>query len=263
MPQKIGQETLLIGSLAVPNRQGQAVRLYNQLISGVNKDYIYLAFEPNNLEKALAGMKALGIRGFSVSRPFKEEVIQHLDHIDAASAAIGAVNTILNENGRLRGFNTDWQGAVAALEQTVNLAGKKAAVIGAGGVARAVVFGLRHCHVEVSVFNRRKARARKLAADLDCVVGGTLDNLHQSVHQFDIIINATPVGGVPDISESPIEEEILRPGTVLLDTVFNPEHTTFLRYGRRVGCRTVSGCTMLLHQAALQVEIFTGCRPHI
>jgi len=219
-------------------------------------DARFLAFDvpPARLGDAIRGARALGIRQLAVSLPHKEAVIPLLDEVDETARRIGAVNTATLRDGRLEGANTDWLGAVRALERTGKLAGCRAVVLGAGGTARAVVFGLRARGARVAVLNRTVERAAALARELGAEQAGPLEALGEL--PFDVLVNTTSVGLRSD--ESPVPAEALRPGARVLDAVYDPPETGLLRAARRRGCETVGGKWMLVEQAAEQIRLWTG-----
>jgi shikimate dehydrogenase len=223
----------------------------------------YTAFEVKNLEEAVSGIRGLGIRGVSVTIPFKTKVIAFLDQLEGEAKTIQSVNTIANEDGKLIGHNTDWSGALEALEERVDLKGKKVFLLGAGGTARAVAFALKKRDCQVFVFNRSLEKSRRLADELGFIYL-PLSALH-GVAGIDapVIINATSVGMVPMDKESIFPEELLRPGMVVMDVVYRPQRTKLLRVAEERRCQTIDGLEMLARQGASQIEIWTGQKPEI
>jgi shikimate dehydrogenase len=231
--------------------------MHNAAFRALGLDAVYLAFDvvPAALSDALAGARALGIRQLAISLPHKEAVIAHLDAVDDTARRIGAVNTVTRApDGALVGANTDWLGAVRALERERRLAGARAVVLGAGGAARAVVFGLLARGASVVVLNRTPERARALADALGAQGAGPLHDLRRT--PFDVLVNATAVGLGRD--ESPVAAEALPPGALVMDTVYEPERTRLLRDAEARGARAVGGKWMLVHQAAEQLRLWTG-----
>ena len=224
-------------------------------------DAAYLAFDvpPADLADAIRGARALGIRQLSVSIPHKESVIPLLDALDPTAEKIGAVNTIVRQEGRLVGHNTDWLGAVRALEAERNLAGARAVVLGAGGAARAVVFGLLRRGATVTVLNRTEDRAASLARDLGAQAWAPFEHLEEI--RFDVLVNATSVGLRSDASPVPVGA--IRADTLVMDTVYEPERTRLLRDAETRGARTLSGKWMLVFQAAEQLRLWTGLEPPV
>jgi len=226
-------------------------------------EFVYVPFElePDQLEGALLGMRALGIRGFGVSMPFKLMVMPLLDQIDPLAQRIGAVNTIVNDGGRLTGYNTDAWGARAALEEVTELAEQRVLLLGAGGAARAVAHGLAEAGARVRVVNRTEGKARELveqarAAGSELEFGGGLEALGD-LSESDIVVNCSSAGMLEYGAESPVPRASLRPGLVVLDIVYKPVETELVRAAREAGARAIHGGRMLLHQATKQFELYT------
>jgi shikimate dehydrogenase len=219
-------------------------------------DAVYVAFDvpPARLSDAIRGARALGVRLLSVSIPHKESVIPLLDAVDPTAARIGAVNTIVREGERLVGYNTDWLGAVQALERERKLAGARAVVLGAGGAARGVVFGLLARGAQVTVLNRTPERAAALARDLGASGGSGLEALGRLA--CDVLVNTTSVGLRSDAS--PVPAESIPSGALVMDAVYEPERTRLLRDAEARGARTLSGKWMLVLQAAEQLRLWSG-----
>jgi shikimate dehydrogenase len=202
----------------------------------------------------MAGARSLGLRQLAVSLPHKEAVISHLDEIDDTARRIGAVNTVTLRGGRLHGSNTDWIGAVRALEDHTPLEGARAVVLGAGGSARAVVFGLCERGARVSVLNRTPGRAEALAAELGAEAAGPLSQL--AATPYEVLVNTTSVGLRSDAS--PVDATAIDGGAVVMDAVYDPEQTRLLRDAQARGARGVSGKWMLVYQAAEQLALWSG-----
>jgi shikimate dehydrogenase len=229
--------------------------MHNRAFGAADVNATYLAFDVQDIGAALKGLRALGIKGASVTIPHKLAVMAGLDEIDDTARAIGAVNTLVNRNGRLCGYNTDCQGAVAALGEKTEMAGKRAALIGAGGAARAVGFGLVQAGARVTIFNRTPAKAENLARELnaDMMAMDAFD-----AGRFDILINATSLGMHPNRQAMPVAAERIEPHLVVMDIVYNPLETRLLAAARAMGCRTQDGVAMFVHQGAIQFELWTG-----
>jgi shikimate dehydrogenase len=230
--------------------------MHNAAFAACGIDAVYLAFDvtPEHLAGAIAGARGLGIRQLAISIPHKQAVIDHLDEVDPCARRIGAVNTVTLRNGRLIGSNTDWIGAVRALEAVRPLVGARAVVLGAGGTARAVVFGLLERGASVTVLNRTPAHAERLAAELGAVAAGPLDAL-ADLHA-DVIVNTTSVGLREQ--RSPVSANALTPGSVVLDAVYDPEQTLLLQHATARGATAIGGKWMLVHQATEQFRAWTG-----
>ncbi len=224
-------------------------------------DFAYVPFRTEDLASALAGMRALGIRGFGISMPYKLEILPLLDRIDPLAERIGAVNTVVNDGGTLTGYNTDAEGAALALEERGPLEGRRVVVIGAGGAARAVVFGLASRGARVHVANRTEASAQQLAAAVSQalateVSAGPLAALAQ-LDGIDILVNASSATMAEQGGTSPVPAAALRPGQLVMDIVYKPIQTDLLSQARRAGAATIHGGRMLLHQACRQFELYT------
>lgn len=219
-------------------------------------DAVYLAFDvpPERLEDAIRGARALGARQISVSLPHKEAVLPLLDAVDETARRIGAVNTIVRTGERLVGHNTDWLGAVQAIERERSLGGARAVVLGAGGAARGVVFGLLERGAHVTVLNRTADRAHALARALGAHGSGSLDQIGSI--GFDVLVNTTSVGLRSD--ESPVPAAAITAGALVMDAVYEPQRTRLLRDAQARGARTLGGKWMLVLQAAEQLRLWTG-----
>lgn len=252
----ISARTALCGIVLHPAAHTRSPAMHNAAYAALGIDANYLAFDvlPGALGDAMAGARALGVRQLAISIPHKENVIEYLDRVDEIAKRIGAVNTVTLVKGRLVGSNTDWIGAVRALERDRKLEGTRAVVLGAGGAARAVVFGLVERGAEVVVLNRTPARARELADALGAGGAGPLEKLADLPH--DVLVNTTSVG--LGENRSPVEADALRPGSLVLDAVYEPVSTRLLRDAEKRGARALSGKWMLVYQAAAQLEIWSG-----
>ena len=255
MAPPISPTTALCGIVLHPVGHTRSPAMHNAAFAALGLDAAYLAFDvpESQLAAAIAGARALGIQQLAVSLPHKRNVMEHLDEIDETARAIGAVNTVTRRGDRLVGDNTDWRGAMQALERAGDLSGAHAVVLGAGGTARAVVYGLLQKGASVTVLNRTTGKAEGLASDLGANAAGPLEALKDTPH--DILINTTSVGLRSD--ESPVPAEALRPETIVMDAVYAPPETRLLREAKAAGARTVGGKWMLVYQAALQLELWS------
>jgi len=251
---RIDAHTALYAVLGNPVAHSLSPVMHNAAFARTGHNGVYVAFAVSDPGAAVAGLRALGIAGASVTIPFKTGVIGHLDQLDPVAAAIGAVNTIVNRAGRLTGYNTDGRGAVRALTGATPVKDQRIAVIGAGGAACAISHALAEKGARVVIVNRSAARgealARRVGADFVPLAdfnGG----------RCEVLINTTPVGMVPDIDGIPVDEKVLRPGMVVMDVVYNPQKTRLLYAAGRIGCRTVSGVEMFVCQGAAQFELWT------
>ncbi|MBI5125474.1 MAG: shikimate dehydrogenase, partial [Planctomycetes bacterium] len=202
------------------------------------------------------GFKGLKVQGYSVTIPHKEAIVPLLDGLDPLAREIVAVNTVVNKAGKLMGYNTDSTAALRELEEAVgDLKGRKATLIGAGGAARAIAFGLKKRGADITLVNRTEDRARRLAQELGCHY-----RRFEDVTRIDgeVLINTTSVGMYPKTDVSPVPPEAIRPGMWVFDIVYNPLQTCLLKEAEERGCRTLDGIRMFLYQAAQQFELWTG-----
>ncbi|MEE9609609.1 MAG: shikimate dehydrogenase [Desulfatiglandales bacterium] len=251
----IDQHTDLYGVVGYPLGHTLSPAMHNAafLASGVNA--VYLAFETGDIDQSLRGMKALGIRGMSVTIPHKSAVIPLLDEVDDLAKRIGAVNTIVNSEGRLAGYNSDAVGALNALEDQTELSGKTGLIIGAGGAARAIGFILKERGVHLTIANRSTGRGEALAGTLGCPFL-PLEEIKDI--QADLLIQTTPVGMVPHHEQCIISPDALKEGMVVMDIIYNPLETRLLTMARTQGCLTINGLPMFIHQGAEQFRLWTG-----
>jgi shikimate dehydrogenase len=229
--------------------------MHNSALAQTGLKGIYLAFRVGDIAAAVDGIRGLGIRGVSITIPHKVGVMKYLDEVEALAAEIGAVNTVVNRGGILHGYNTDCPGAVTALLEKIIIKDKRVAIVGAGGGARAIGFGINQEGGRLTVINRSGQRGQKLADDLGCNF-----KLLAEVKElcYDVIINTTSVGMTPHEDKTPVKPELIEAGTVVMDTVYNPLQTQFLKDAAKAGCATIDGASMLVHQGAVQFEMWTG-----
>jgi shikimate dehydrogenase len=226
--------------------------------------FAYVPFEVVDLRRAIEGMRGLGIRGFGVSHPFKQEVIPLLDALHPVAERIGAVNTIVNDRATgLVGHNTDWVGAVRALEEAIAskssvppLDRSRVLLVGSGGAARAIAFGLRERGARATIANRDEAKARALAAETGSMAAPLAETRRAA--EYDIVVNATTLGQTDVGAEGPVPAEALRAGQVVMDIVYKPVRTRLIEAASARGALAVHGGRMLLYQAAAQFELYTG-----
>lgn len=248
--------TTLCGIIVHPAAHTRSPAMHNAAYAALGLDALYVAFDvpAARLAEAMSGVKALGIRQLSVSIPHKTRVLELVDEVDEIASRIGAANTVIHEEGRLVASNTDWLGAIRALERECSLAGARAVVLGAGGTARAVAWGLIQRGSTVRILNRNVARAEALASAIGAESAGPLDALASTPHE--VLVNATSIG--MDQDASPVSGSAIAPHAVVLDAVYAPERTRLLREARERGARVVSGRWMLIHQAVAQLEAWAG-----
>jgi len=230
--------------------------MHNAGYAAVGLPYIYQPFKVTDVPGAIAGMRALGIRGLGVSYPHKQAVMEHLDAIDPMARRIGAVNTIVNDQSRLTGYNTDSMGAVRALSEVRSLDGASVLLLGAGGAASAIAHGLAEARARVTIANRSLERGTTLARASGAVAIAWSDIARAG--RFDVLVNATPLGMSDVDPASPVPDAALYDGLLVMDIVFKPVQTRLLAAARAKGAKIIHGGRMLLHQAARQFELYTG-----
>jgi shikimate dehydrogenase len=229
--------------------------MYNAAFRHLGVNAVYVAFQVVDLPQAVSGLRGLDIGGVSVTIPFKEEIIPLLDVLDLRAANIGAVNTVANRNGRLIGYNTDWLGAVTALQEKTDLEGRHVLILGAGGAARAIAFGIISVGGRVSLTDLNQARAAALARTLkaEAIPPESLDGCPAT-----ILVNATPMGMAPNLDGIAIAPDLLGRFETVMDIVYQPLATRLLRQAEQRGASTIDGLQMLIHQATAQYELLTG-----
>ncbi len=252
----INRATRVYGVLGYPIKHSLSPRMLNAAFRKESLNAVYLPLAAKKAEEVLAAAHTIPLSGLSVTIPHKTAVASRLDGLDPLAKKIGAVNTIVRSNGKLYGYNTDVAGIVGPLEQRLTPGGTppRVLVLGAGGAARAAVFGLRARGAEVSILNRTSARALALAkqAQAKTVKRADLKKL-----PFDVIINATPVGMWPDVKQSPLKADEIR-AAIVFDLIYNPMQTELLRMAQAAGAQVISGMEMFIAQGARQFQIWTG-----
>jgi 3-dehydroquinate dehydratase / shikimate dehydrogenase len=265
--ESISAETLVACVIGDPIGHSLSPLVHNRALSAAEIDGVYVAFRvpTDGLDDFVRDARQFGMSGVSVTIPHKEGALRSVGRLDEAARAIGAVNTLVFETGgETLGYNTDEPGALDPLEaayprphgDTSPLRGRTALVLGAGGAARAIVYGLFRRGAQVVVANRNAARAEELATGLECRVVAWDE---RSAVPYDVLVNCTPLGMHPDADGTPLDAAYLRPEAVVFDTVYNPEPTRLLREATERGCRTVLGSEMFVGQAARQFRYFFGC----
>jgi len=251
----IDGKTHVYGILGQPVAHSLSPAMHNAAFRELGLNAVYVAFPVTDLVQAVAGLRGLDIRGASITIPFKEDIIALLDEIDAEAARMGAVNTVVNRDGRLVGSNTDWQGALQALEEKTEIAGKRFLILGAGGASRAIAFAIQEQGGQVAVTDLDMAKALALSRKLWVEVVAP-DYLEE--YSAQVLINATPVGMEPQTDNIPIDPDFLSRYQVVMDIVYRPLETRLLQEARSRGCQVIDGLRMLIHQGAAQFELWTG-----
>jgi shikimate dehydrogenase len=261
-------KTRVCGVIGDPIEHSLSPAMHNAAFEALNLDYVFLAFKvkPANVQDAVNGMRALNIRGLNVTMPHKSRVLKYLDRVDLPAQLISSVNTILNKENLLFGFNTDGVGALKALKENgVELKGRKVLLLGAGGAARAIAYAVAKEADELAVLNRTPKHAQTLAKLLEKsankkIASGSLSpsDVQRNLQDSDILINATSVGMKPRPEESPVASKLLRSNLAVMDIVYNPLETKLAKDAKAAGAKVVSGVEMLIYQGASAFELWTG-----
>ena len=252
--EQVDAATRVYGVAGDPVSHSLSPIIMNTALRRENVNAVYVALHAKTLKDLLACVRDIPIHGLSITMPYKEAILQHLDNTDTHTTKIGACNTVVRaQDGKLYGFNTDTAGVVRPLEQRIALDGARVLVLGAGGAARAAVFGLKERGCEVFILNRSAAPAQKLArrAHARSIKRADLKKL-----AFDVIINATPVG-MGNTRESPLNENEIN-ARYVFDMIYDPAETRLMKLAIARGAQVIPGIEMFVHQAARQFEIWTG-----
>jgi len=252
---QVDAATKVYGVAGSPIRSSLSPLMMNAAFRRETVNAVYLALQADKIADLLTLVKEIPIQGISVTMPLKQEIIPHLENTDPLSAKIGACNTVLRaQDGKLYGFNTDVAGIVAPLERRISLRGAKILVLGAGGAARAAVFGLRDKGAEVWILNRTPETAQKLAKQAGAK---TIKKEAVAKTPFDVIVNATPIGMAGNKAPQILEEKDLN-AKLVFDLVYNPIETPLIAAARAKGIAVIAGVEMFVQQGARQFEIWTG-----
>jgi shikimate dehydrogenase len=234
--------------------------MHNAAFGALGVRAFYEAHCVEDLDLSVRLIREKPLAGVSVTLPVKGAVMAFLDEVGDDARAIGAVNTIKNEGGRLSGSNTDWMGLAAAIEGHFSLAAKTVAVLGAGGAARAAVYGILRKGGIPIVFNRSRDRAESLARWFGCEAR-PLASLGEA--EADVLVNATPAGMSPSVDETPVDKRHLARFRWVVETIYNPLETRLLREAKAAGCVVITGLPMFVRQGAEQIRIWTELEPPV
>ena len=261
----INKETKLYGIIGNPVSHSMSPAIHNASFMEKGLNNVYVPLKVSNIDAFIKECREIDFQGFSVTIPHKESVLPFLDDIDPTAKKIGAINTIVKQNGKLTGYNTDCMAAVTGLEHRLKetddtLNNKKVSIIGAGGAARAIAFGLKEKGCDITIYNRTLERAEKLSNDIKCRFERfeVINNLDS-----DILINTTSIGMFPKTNETPVPKSVLKKGMIVFDAVYNPIETKLLQDAKERGCHTINGLTMFINQAAEQFRLWTNIDPPI
>lgn len=257
--------------IGYPIGHSMSAVMHNAAFKELKLDFTYkpLEVEPEELKKVTSDiLRASNARGASVTIPHKISIMEYLDEIDFVAKRIGAVNTIVNEGGKLKGYNTDGIGALRAIQEIYgDLRGVRAVVLGAGGAARAISYMLAKNVSEIRILNRTSSRAENLCEYLSSLKechakissnGLNINSMSASLQGADILVNTTPLGMHPETEDSPVAREHLRSRLLVFDAVYNPPMTRLLRDAKAVGSRILTGVSMLVYQGVVAFELWTG-----
>lgn len=274
MEKRITGHTELIGLIAKPIRHSISPELHNAGFRLLNLDYAYLAFEIDQeaIDDTIKGFKSLQIRGFNVSMPYKTILMDYMDELSKEAKMIGSINTVVNDHGILKGYNTDGIGLMQALKnKDHDPKNKTIIIVGCGGAATAITIqAALDGAKKITIYNKKDAfypnalkTKEKITKELDCIVEvkdlANLDELKKDMHKADIFINATNVGMKPNdgISYLP-DESFFTPNTFVVDIIYNPKQTKLLELASKAGCQFMNGLDMLVYQGAAAFKLWTG-----
>jgi len=252
--EQVDAATRVYGVAGDPIEHSLSPVIMNTALRRENVNGVYLALHAKTVKDLIRCVREIPIHGLSITMPYKAAIIPYLDNTDTHTTKIGACNTVVRgQDGKLYGFNTDTAGVVRPLEQRIALPGAKVLVLGAGGAARAAVFGLKERGAEVWILNRSAAPAQKLARQAKA---RTIKRADLRKVSFDVILNATPVG-MGNNRDCPLKENEIQ-ARIVFDMVYDPAETRLLQIARAKGFEVVPGIEMFVHQAARQFEIWSG-----
>lgn len=263
--------TKLLGVMGHPINHSFSPAIHNAALTDANLDYAYLPLEvpKESLKNTLKWIRTLNFRGFNVTIPHKNDILPLLDEVTEEARTVGAVNTVIRENGRLIGYNTDIVGFIAGLsEANFKAENKNAVILGAGGAARAVIAGLLKEKIKnIAIVARNTEKAQILAKNFDkgIVCCNFADAEYKDIlKDADIIVNTTPLGMYPNVDAmAPMDFSVVKKSALIYDIIYTPEETKFLREAKENGLQTQNGETMLVEQGAAAFRLWTGEDPNI
>jgi 3-dehydroquinate dehydratase / shikimate dehydrogenase len=264
---RIRADTEVFGVVADPVGHSLSPLIHNAAFQALDLNKVYVPFRvpEEDLEEFCDSCEELGIKGLSVTIPHKEAMLKWVNDMDHSAREIGAINTVVFAEGKSQGFNTDYDAAMESILEGIGeaegsnaIGGRVVLLLGAGGAARAIAYGLKERGADVVIANRNENRAKELSQSLDC---RWADWSSRHTVKANLLVNCTPIGMHPNVNESPFHRHYLRRQMVVFDTVYNPEQTLLIKEAREQGCRTVTGVDMFVRQAAKQFQLFTGQTP--
>ena len=265
---EIDAKTKVCALIGDPVEHSFSPLIHNTGFQECGLNFVYVAFPVKDVEHAIRGIRALGIRGVSITIPHKVKAIGYVDRLDSVAQKIGSINTIVNQDGELVGYNSDGMGALKVFQDLgIDLKGKTVLILGSGGVARAIAFSLimNASLKRLSILGIIPEELETLVSDLRKVGGTDIQEgllreaiLQKTICESDILINCTPVGMHPKVEETPVPSSFLRQGLLVFDVVYNPPQTKLLNDAQKAGGMTISGLEMFINQAIVQFELWTG-----
>lgn len=269
---RITSHTKILCVIGHPIEHSMSPTMWNPALQELELDYVYVAFDvhPDSLEKAINGIRSLGITGVNVTIPHKKAVIKYIDVVDPIALKIGAINTIKNEEGILKARNTDAGGAKKSLlDMGFDISGKDILILGSGGVSRALAYILAEEANKIVLTDLIEERATSVASEIrdnmKVDIEGKLnnkDNIEEYIKKTDILINATPIGMYPKVDETPISKDLLHDDLFVFDVVYNPLETRLMKEAAETGCVTLGGLDMLVNQGILAFEWWLNKKPN-
>lgn len=270
---RVTGKTKLLGIIGNPIEHSISPQLHNTITSQFGLDFIYIPFrvEPQHLEQAVNGLKALNFEGFNVTIPYKQEILKYINEVSKEALMMGAVNTIKNINGKLYGYNTDAEGFVRSFKEEAGTGfkGKVVSIIGAGGAARAMAVKIAIGEAEkIYIINRTLSSAEDIADIINKNISAVAFGLSVQdkkaaglISESDIVINTTSVGMIPEVDKSPVSGEAeFSSNQIVYDVIYNPTKTRFLSEAEKKGCKIINGLGMLFYQGVTAYEIWTGVK---
>ncbi|MFV0498243.1 MAG: shikimate dehydrogenase [Candidatus Fimivivens sp.] len=264
-------DTKLIALMGNPLRQSFAPRMQNEAYRALGLPFFYFPLEVGNdhLKEMVEAFRHLNSPGFAVTKPNKIKVIEHLDGLDAFAEKMGAVNTVVKQDGKLIGYNTDGPGFIRSLtlETDCDIKASTFFIFGAGGVGRAICCALAfHGAKEIVIVDRFDAASKSLSEDINrrfAPVAGWISfeeksQYEKAISQCHVVLNCSGVGMYPHADETPIDTALLHAGQIAFDATYNPLKTRFLQEAEQAGCRILNGLGMSIHQGAIQVKLWSG-----
>ncbi|MEK6946472.1 MAG: 3-phosphoshikimate 1-carboxyvinyltransferase [Nanoarchaeota archaeon] len=258
----INKETNVIGIIGEFAENSMSKYMHNPNFVKNSINFVYVPFKvaPSELKEFMENFKSFNFKGAAVTIPHKENIINLIHNVDETADEIGAVNTLVRDNGKIIGYNTDYYGAVMTLKEKMNIKSKKILIIGAGGAARAVVYGLKKGGAEITIVNRTESKAKELAEEFH-IDFDKMENIKSLTRQADIIVNTTSMGMTPFEDRCALKEDELPEGKIVMDVVYKPVNTKLIRMANKKGCKTITGDRMLIYQAVRQFELWTKINP--